>query len=315
MTSIPSWLQEHCLRLCSNDASLTNLNLNIRRLNADCMVALASALSQNSCLRTLNLATSVSNNASAVDTLSQRVMKSHESLQIVHLSYNRLTNIESIGISLRTNLTLVELYLDYNNIADCQGLAAGLSHNRNLRVIQLESNLIDDEGCQELAKALSSNRCLKVLGLARNLITTVGASALEKALQGDSSTPANVTVVWIDLHRNHHVSLKQQGSVQLLCDANMAGRQFVVSFNNLYQRLQHESERRQQVPLSAWPYILRRITNRADLLFFFLKAKPDLYSVRLPSIDIAQLPCDALSSRGKRKKSHPSDLHAIDLDE
>jgi Leucine-rich repeat (LRR) protein len=254
---IPPWLQEHCSRLLSNDKTLTNLNLNIRQLNIECMVALEAAMRQTSHLYTLNLTTSLTTDPLALEVIAQ-VICHHVSLKVLHLSYNRLLNVTCIGQALMAkNSTLTHLYLDYNLIdrQSCLALADGLCHNTTLEVLQLGSNNIGDEGCIALAKAVACNKTLRILGLARNGITNKGAAAMEEAMQ------SNFTIEYINCDKNWFPSV-QQTRLELMCRANKAGRSFLTS-----PSLENTA---------CSPIILERVAGDLDLLAFFLKAKPEL---------------------------------------
>jgi Ran GTPase-activating protein (RanGAP) involved in mRNA processing and transport len=259
MSSLPTWLQDVCTQLASDDAQLTNLNLNIRRLDARMMEALAAALQRNTVLLILNLTSSLANssNVTAVQPLALTVLARRTSLKILHLSYNRLTDVAAIGDALATNPCLQELYLDYNSITaeSAKHLANGLRHNTALGVLQLNYNCIEDEGATALASALLTNKSLQVLGLDRNGITETGSSALLAAVQTN-----NAYIQSILLQQDDGIT-RTQLILQLYCRANQAGRRYI---------------RGESLPLDHWPALLERIKDQPDLLYFFLDQKPDL---------------------------------------
>src|SRR3569832_435009 len=115
--SIPPWLQEHCDRLVANDLSLTNLNLNIRRLDDRQLHALAVTMSQNYHLLVLNLTSSLTSS----DIATIQAVVDHVTLSLLHLSYNRLEMAVSLSHS-----SLVELYLDHNALVDPEPLFESL---------------------------------------------------------------------------------------------------------------------------------------------------------------------------------------------
>jgi Leucine-rich repeat (LRR) protein len=183
--SIPSWLQEHCFRLSVKDEQLTNLNLNIRKLDSQMMKALAASLRDNPFLVVLNLTSSLANDETALTPLAQSVLPYHQSLQVIHLSYNRLTDVGAIGLALGTNKMLTELFLDYNQVgaASAHYIADGLRQNTKLQGLQLSHNKIRDKGCQANASALRKNYALLTSRLDRNGITDIGAASLLSALE------------------------------------------------------------------------------------------------------------------------------------
>jgi hypothetical protein len=253
---IPPWFEEHCSRLTANDEGLTNLNLNIRRLDRDMVEALSTALLNNTVLVVLNLTSSLQNNPDAVVPLAETVLPHHPSLQVLHLSYNRLTDVRFIGSALRTNSCLEEVYLDYGQIGaeSAYYLADGLSKNKTLRVLQLNYNAVGDKGAQALATALHENDSLRRLGLERNGITEQGATALEVALR------SNVTLTSVHLDRNA-IPETVRRQIQLYCRANEAGRS---------QLLQDSLE------YTEWLNILSGVKDDPDLRFFFVRLRPDL---------------------------------------
>jgi Ran GTPase-activating protein (RanGAP) involved in mRNA processing and transport len=262
---IPPWLQENCNRLIANDFSLTNLNLNIRRLGNNDLHVLADAMGQNSWLLVLNL-TSTLTNAIANDRVrideSIQLIVRHPTLSVLHLSYNHL---DAIAVTLPGDDTsnLTELYLDHNALV-CPGqLLNSLKRNTSLRVLQLNCNRLSDEACRVLADALYTNRSLQVVGLRCNSICSVGASLLEGCLES-----SNVTIQRLDLADNVGVSGQQRSRIETLCLSNRLGRQWWRSGS--------------QLPPELWPELMERMTGHADVLRLFLKTRPDIVSAATP---------------------------------
>jgi Leucine Rich repeat len=236
ITRIPAWLQEICRRLDHQDESLTHLNLNIRRLNDDgtMMRALASAVCQSPHLLVLNLTSSlvVNNNHNsdrneALEELVRHVIPHHNSsLQVLHVSYNHLRNVMTLGQALQTNQNLIELHLSYNCITaeSATFIAQGIQVNQTLQVLILNCNEIGDAGAVQIAKALknssssSSMNRLRRLGLERNGIHQTGAAALQDALT------TNFTLYECSVSKNEGVSTAQLSTISTMCRANKAGR-------------------------------------------------------------------------------------------
>ena len=260
---VPLWLRELCDRLQSDDkAMLTEVNLNIRRLNRSMMMQLCHVLRESTDLRSINLTSSLIDRVDVpsrqvLGPLIQLVLSSPTSLlRILHLSYNRLSGpLEGIGYSLSTNQSLLELHLDHNRL-DCGTvveLAAGLRHNQTLRVLQLSSNLIGDRGARHLARALVDNRTLQTLGLMRNFVGQDGADALWHTLQKHQNT----SLTRLDLQNNPDIADATLGWIATLCRANLLGRSILL----------HETD---AVPGLVAP-VLARARRAPSVLYLFLQ--------------------------------------------
>jgi hypothetical protein len=254
-------LQENCDRLIANDASLTNLNLNIRRLGDHDLRVLAEAMEQNSRLLVLNLTSTFTNattdDGGLIDESIQLIVR-HSTLSVLHLSYNRLEAI-AVALSGQSTSNLTELYLDHNALVYPAQLLDSLKQNPSLKVLQLNCNRLADETCRVLAGALTTNKSLHVVGLRRNAITSVGADLLERCLES-----SNVTIRSLDLLENVGVSDQQLRRIETLCLSNRLGRQWWRSGS--------------QVPPELWPELVERMKGHADVLRLFLKTRPDFVS-------------------------------------
>jgi hypothetical protein len=130
--SIPPWLEEICVRLRSNDESLTNLNLNIRQLRPVWLAYLWDALEANTVLETLNLTNSLVPPLDLRPLL--RGLAHHGSLKTLYLSYNKLVDVSLLATVLRTNTSLENLFLDYNRVQDDAVLLAdALNYEQDTR--------------------------------------------------------------------------------------------------------------------------------------------------------------------------------------
>jgi hypothetical protein len=254
---VPPWLMDLCARLEENDPDLTNLNLNIRRLDTDMLHVLSAAISQNTVLCTLNLTSSLTKAVSIHPLFT--VLTHSCSLKVLHLSYNRLSNqngeIAVLARALTANSCLQELYLDHNEI-DVEGamaLADMLRENTALHVLQLSSNQTRDTGAQALARVLAKdNVTLKRLAVNANRVTSKGVESLVIALQ------SNVTLQYIEVDQ-HTTSVHSE--LSLLLQQNRAGRCLL---------------RDESVPLGMWAYVLGRSSRQPNVLYYFLKELPSL---------------------------------------
>jgi hypothetical protein len=256
-TALPPWLEEHCFRLQDDTSNILNLNLNIRRLDPDMMCALATALIHNPRIEIINLTSSLIHPNQTILPLADVLAYPQKSLQVIHLSYNRLEHAASIGDALRTNSTLQELYLDYNRVdsASAISLANGLRQNQTLRVLQLNSNSIGDVGGQALGNALKYNTTLQKLGLCRNQLGDASGRALVQGLVQDN----NVTLMTLQLDGNPLLS-PWVALLQYYVRANQVGRYMLGAGEDRIW--------------SLWPLVLQSL--EADMMFFFLREKPYL---------------------------------------
>lgn len=255
--AFPLWLEEICIRFRSNDESLTNLNLNIRRLTPASLAYLCDALKNNDQLDVLNLTNAL------VPPLDMGVcingLARHASLKVLHLSYNKLNDVTGLASILSINTSLEEIYLNYNRIQDgIVDLAEALKTNGKLRVLHLGKNRIDDKGAESLASMLHVNKSLELLSLVWNNIGPAGLASLVQGLQH------NLTLRVLEVDQNPG------------CDPKLVRRIRQLGLSNSYGRhlLQY-----QDLPLGLWGNILAaRPKDLSNRIFFFLQAKPDLCS-------------------------------------
>lgn len=243
MDTIPPWLQEHCHRLAGEDPELSNLNLNIRRLNVARMNVLCHALRHNRVLKVLNLTNSLQTTDALVPLCQWLASSSTCQLQILHLSYNRP----------------VPVLLQVQGAGDCLGRA--LTTNRSLQELYLDHCDLGDAGCIPLAAALQQNATLRVLSLDGNAIGSPGAAVLQEALLRWN----NVTLRRISLAMND-IPPRQMGILQVTCRAS-AGRRLLRSAAPVAQG-------QGTIICRLWPFLLAR--SDVDVVYFLLHAKPDL---------------------------------------
>mmetsp|Transcript_11921 Transcript_11921/g.17090 ORF Transcript_11921/g.17090 Transcript_11921/m.17090 type:complete len:262 (-) Transcript_11921:165-950(-) len=256
--SLPSWLQEHCARLESNDPELLNLNLNIRRLNFESMRHFSQALQSNNVLQILNLTSSLVT-PSDIRPLAA-ILVDQKSLQVIHLSYNQLKDIPHFEPVLRSNQSIRHLYFNFNRLTNQSAiaLAEGLTQNTSLEVLDLSWNKIGDPGAVALAAMLHHNTTLKYLGLSRNLFELEGAKAIYQALH------VNTDITRLDFSDNSaQIPVQYVLEVERLCLANKYGRKLMSC---------------QDLPSSIWPRVLARKKEQrqADMIYYFLTSQPEL---------------------------------------
>ncbi|KAL3945382.1 MAG: hypothetical protein SGBAC_000515 [Bacillariaceae sp.] len=252
---IPKWLSDHCDRLQDEESKIQNLNLNIRRMNADMIHVLSEALMKNDNIETINLTSALFQDQERGLVPFMRVMRNHPSLKAIHLSYNRLRYIHAIEQPLRSNTQLCDLYLDYNRL-NCDtaiSLANVLRHNTNLTVLQLNSNRIGDVGGEAIALALKDNSTLKFLGMRSNQLGKRTAKAMISSLK------INMTLTTLQIDQNPNLEEKVPLLTHIV-QCNRAGR-YLLRQNN-------------EVPYALWPSVFQQL--ECDMVLFFLMEHPEL---------------------------------------
>lgn len=225
---IPTWLKENCFRLKDEGENLRNLNLNIRRLNHAMILVLSEALKDNTRIETVNMTSSLSSTQQHQDAGRILIplayaLRRHVSMKTIHLSYNKLKDATSLGVTLELNRSsLTELYLDHNhlNVDTAVALARALRRNNKLSILQLNSNKLGDEGGRIIAEALRDNTGLKTLGLARNSLKSKTADSLLKTLDFQG----NVSLMRLSVSDNPGISVLSERTISYLVRANRAGR-------------------------------------------------------------------------------------------
>jgi Ran GTPase-activating protein (RanGAP) involved in mRNA processing and transport len=149
-----------------------------------------------------------------IDNITQQAIIKKKCLGL-NLRYNGITPVgaEILADALKNNTSLQMLYLSYNRLSDrgVQYLASELSTNNSTLVeLQLEHNGITDTGVQYLSEMLKNNRSLVHLGLAGNEIGDQGIQLLSDAL-----TQHNTRLEVLNIRENASVTDK---SVESLVD-------------------------------------------------------------------------------------------------
>lgn len=219
------------------------------------MRLLAQALEGNRSLKVLNLVASIT--TPHAETVIAQVLPL-TGLEKLHLSYNHISNVISLGTALRGTTCLKELYLDFNNISNALPLVEFLKVNQmaGLEIIQLNCNNIGDCGAIAFGELLKTNTSLCRLYLGRNNITNVGAMALLQGLE------SNVSLMELHLDGNVDISQELVDRIDYLVKANQFGRYLLRQEGHL--------------PAAFWPHLLGRVRKEPNLVYFFVTSKPDL---------------------------------------
>lgn len=233
---LPFWLEDCCQRLAPSSSghdairetsAVTHLNFNLRRLDIPMMMVLVEALRHNNFLQSINLTTALLGASQPNETLMplSQLLREQPSLKRIHLSYNRLSDVISLGQALSTNTCLEELYLDYNQIGpeSACAIADAIASNPNtkLRLLCLNSNRIGDLGGCALAKMLMTNESIRTLMISKNDLGEDTGRALFQALESSG----NMTLSCLILDENPNLlSSDCIGRLENLVEANKAGR-------------------------------------------------------------------------------------------
>jgi Ran GTPase-activating protein (RanGAP) involved in mRNA processing and transport len=125
-----------------------------------------------------------------LETTCERLRSNASDLTILNLNYQGIGNRGAalLAQALRTNRTLVVLFLDGNDVSasGAKEIANALLHHPTLKQLYMSFNPIGDEGAQHISRSLSGTK-LKLLKLSDCKIGTFGATALAEALRDDPS--------------------------------------------------------------------------------------------------------------------------------
>lgn len=151
---------------------------------------LAQGLESNTTIKVLDLSETAIN---CVDLENQEWIKiiltalTHNSnLTSINLASGLRNNeAQCIAEWLKYNKILISINLENNSIKaeGALAIAEALKTNQTLRVLELGNNVIKDKGTRELAEAIRLNKSLTALGLNQNKIKGDGTKALVKLLQ------------------------------------------------------------------------------------------------------------------------------------
>jgi len=167
---------------------------------------------------------------------------------------------------LASNRRLKSLRLSSRSIGNngARALAGGLEQDCALEELILYSNGIGDEGVATIATALRSNRSLKALNLAANDYGVDGVVSIAEMLE-HNTTLENIICPFRGTERR---GLQAHAKIGHLVTLNRGGRRILSS--------------QPEVPRNYWSRILANSSDKPDVLYFFLREKPDVLIPRLP---------------------------------
>lgn len=231
-----------------------------------------------------------------------RVLSENETVEELDLSDNNIGDDGAIALAsaLLTNRSVTHLNLSSKEFnfstlrksPNCFGergaaaLVEVLSVNSSLVELNLKEMPIGNAAINSLAEILTKNDTLKALSIQllpsndcdlKTFLSKIpemhGLEKLEIHLDNMVGSPETARLLIVSLERN--TTLKKfdlwsrpeaiqavMSKVFRLMELNRAGRKILGSHN---------------VPRSLWPHILAKSSNERDVLYFFLREKPELF--------------------------------------
>jgi Ran GTPase-activating protein (RanGAP) involved in mRNA processing and transport len=238
--------------------SLRLLDLRSNGITSTGAMSLQGIITRSPFVLTLNLGNNILGNQGAA-ALARGLAQSSCVLQTLDLSDNAIeeAGASALASMLRYNVSLEDLNLSFNAIGDdgAHSLAAALKRNTTLRCLKLRRSALTNKGARNFAENLPRMRGLKELTLNKNSIDTAGLSALLDALR------ANVELEYLQVAEKVSEPVSRQ--IVHWIRLNKAGRR-IFRHANVHQHL--------------WPLLYGRVSGESELLFHFLREKPEALS-------------------------------------
>lgn len=279
-------------RMVAGSSCLRELYLNENDLGDAGVAILSEGVRRSTSLRLLDVS---SNQITSRGALAlQGMIISNQYLLSLNLSGNRLGNVGVLCLArgLRQPSCILRcLDLDANGIdaIGARHLAAMLRRNVTLRELKVSFNTIGDDGARSIATALTYNHTLHRLSLRRNHIGHIGAIAfaqklpnmrgLRELLLAKNHIDQDGIVAFVHSLRSNmdleYLSVEEKvvsepwsREILQLLRLNQAGRRIFRDHN--------------QVPSVLWPRIYSRICSDPNILYHFVKEKPDVCLLPVP---------------------------------
>ncbi|XP_063194328.1 leucine-rich repeat-containing protein 34 isoform X5 [Chroicocephalus ridibundus] len=171
------------------NSTLEKLDLGDCDMGTQCLIAIATALTQNKSVKAINLNRPLLYSQEEETTVHVALMlKNNSSLVELHLCKHEMKNfgVEQLCEALYENSSLRYLDLSCNKIT-CDGvkfLVELLKRNQTLEILDLRANRIEDDGAIYLSETLAlNNRTLQALSVVSNNISGKGLVALSDAMK------------------------------------------------------------------------------------------------------------------------------------
>ncbi|XP_075013530.1 leucine-rich repeat-containing protein 34 isoform X3 [Calonectris borealis] len=171
------------------NSTLEKLDLGDCDMGMQCLIAIATALTQNKSIKAINLNRPLLYSQEEETTVHVALMlKNNSSLVELHLCKHEMKNfgVERLCEALYENSSLRYLDLSCNKITrdGVKFLGQLLKRNQALEILDLGANRIEDDGAIYLSEALALyNRTLQALSVVSNNISGKGLVALSGAMK------------------------------------------------------------------------------------------------------------------------------------
>ncbi|XP_040468385.1 leucine-rich repeat-containing protein 34 isoform X1 [Falco naumanni] len=171
------------------NSTLEKLDLGDCDIGMECLIAIATALTQNKSVKAINLNRPLLYSQEEETTVHVALMlKNNSSLVELHLCKHEMRNfgVERLCEALYENSSLRYLDLSCNKITrdGVKFLGELLKLNQTLEILDLNANRIEDDGAIYLSEALALyNRTLQALSVVSNNISGKGLVALSDAMK------------------------------------------------------------------------------------------------------------------------------------
>ncbi|XP_009644066.1 leucine-rich repeat-containing protein 34 isoform X1 [Egretta garzetta] len=182
------------------NSTLENLDLGDCDMGPQCLIAIATALTQNKSVKAINLNRPLLYSQEEETTVHIALMlKNNSALVELHLCKHEMKNfgVERLCEALYENSSLRYLDLSCNKVTrdGVKFLGELLKRNQTLEILDLSANRIEDDGALDLSEALALyNRTLRALSVVSNNISGKGLVALSDAMK--TNTELSYIYIW-----------------------------------------------------------------------------------------------------------------------
>ncbi|KFO94264.1 Leucine-rich repeat-containing protein 34, partial [Buceros rhinoceros silvestris] len=182
------------------NSALEKLDLGDCDMGTQCLIEIATALTQNKSVKAVNLNRPFLYSQEVETTVHVALMlKNNNSLVELHLCKHEMKNfgVERLCEALYENSSLRYLDLSCNKITSdgVKFLGEVLKRNQTLEILDLHTNRLEDAGAIYLSEALAlHNRTLQVLSVVSNNISGKGLVALSDAMK--TNTELSCIYIW-----------------------------------------------------------------------------------------------------------------------
>mmetsp|Transcript_27261 Transcript_27261/g.38341 ORF Transcript_27261/g.38341 Transcript_27261/m.38341 type:complete len:328 (+) Transcript_27261:140-1123(+) len=281
-----TFLQELVDRLFQNDPSLTRIYVNNRAEFGDeeCKT-LGPRLVGSAVKKLIIQKTSMAHvGATAIAnalTLSQ--------VETVRLWNNKIGDVgcTAFGSLLASpNCRVRELILARNHIGNegLKHICRGLKENSSVKTLSLLANHISHY--HELRDMLKVNQSIKMLNLIGNQNLEHPETQSELVEAAEHNYRLECFVVW----DNPILSVPQK-QINFYTEFNKAGRRMIL--------------RKDDVPTGVWAHVFAQLCKEPNYIFYFLKAKPELFQDHSQGLPSTMLEGGALVSSSLSQQDHP----------